>query len=184
MRLRYLSVPLLAAGLAFAVVNLSDGQTPPAPDTEASRVIRGYQIAPVRLNLRHRNRDLVGLGSYIVNAQAACSDCHTNPPFAAGGDPYLGQPIRINTAGYLAGGREFGPGIVSANITPDDHGLPAGLTFAEFKKVIRTGRDPEEPDEILQVMPWPFFRNMSDRDLLAIYEYLSAIPHIEGGGGS
>jgi hypothetical protein len=34
--------------------------------------------------------------------------------------------------------------------------------------------------DLLQIMPWPTFRNVSDRDLLASYEYLSAIPCIEG----
>ncbi len=29
---------------------------------------------------------------------------------------------------------------------------------------------------LLQVMPWPTVQNMSDHDLRAIYEYLSAIP--------
>jgi hypothetical protein len=155
---------------------------PPSPDSEASRIFRGYQIAPVPLKLRGRNRDLVGLGSYIVNAQAGCNDCHTNPPYAPGGDPYLGQPKKINVEGYLAGGMHFGPDIVSPNITPDEDGLPAGLTFPEYKHLIRTGHDPDDPDEILQVMPWPVFQNMTDRDLMAVYEYLRSIPSIEGGG--
>jgi len=29
-------------------------------------------------------------------------------------------------------------------------------------------------------MPWPTFQSMTDHDLRAIYEYLSAIPCIEG----
>ena len=29
-------------------------------------------------------------------------------------------------------------------------------------------------------MPWPTFQNMTDHDIDAIYEYLSAIPCIEG----
>ncbi|HEY0766382.1 MAG TPA: hypothetical protein VGD47_00375, partial [Steroidobacteraceae bacterium] len=33
---------------------------------------------------------------------------------------------------------------------------------------------------LLQIMPWPIYQNMSDRDLRAIYEYLSAIPCIAG----
>ena len=33
---------------------------------------------------------------------------------------------------------------------------------------------------LLQIMPWPTFQNMTDHDLRAIYEYLSAIPCIEG----
>ena len=168
---------LALSAVALGMAAVSSG-APPAPDTEASRIQRGYQIAPVPLKLRGLNRSLVGLGSYIVNAQAACNDCHTNPPFAAGGDPFEGEPEHINTAGYLAGGVPFGPTIVSRNITPDDEGLPAGLTFPEFKRVLRTGHDPDEEGRLLQVMPWPVFGKMTDRDLRAVYEYLRSIPSL------
>ena len=146
-------------------------------DDEQSRINRGFQIAPVKLKLKGKNRALVGLGSYIVNAQSGCNDCHTNPPYAPGGDPFLGEPEQINTEGYLAGGVAFGP-FISANITPDADGKPAGLTYQEFKRTLRTGHDPDDPDELLQVMPWPVFGKMQDRDLRAVYEYLSAIPSI------
>jgi len=32
----------------------------------------------------------------------------------------------------------------------------------------------------LQVMPWPNFKDLSDHDLRAIYEYLKAVPCVEG----
>jgi cytochrome c553 len=44
--------------------------------------------------------------------------------------------------------------------------------------VIRTGEDPDHPGQVLQVMPWPVYQTMSDDDLRAIYEYLSAVPAI------
>lgn len=133
----------------------------------------------MRLDLRVKNRALVGIGSYIVNAQAACNDCHTAPSHADGGNPFLGQFPVINVAEYLAGGRVFGPRIVSRNITPDlANGRPAGLTFEEFKTALRTGRDPDNPGHVLQVMPWPVFGRMTDHDLRAIYEYLRAIPSL------
>ena len=138
----------------------------------------GKRLAPVPLNLKGKKKDLVYRGSYIVNAQGGCNDCHTNPSYAPGGDPYRGEPTKINAAHYLAGGAQFGP-FTSPNITPDSHGLPAGLTFQEFKQVMRTGHDPDEPGEILQVMPWPVYGNMIDSDLKAVYEYLRAIPHAE-----
>jgi len=173
-------LPILTlTGVVTALAGVSNGQTPQAD--EAARVQRGYQINPVSLHLRGRDRTLVGLGSYIINAQGGCNDCHTNPPYAEGGDPFLGQPKRINTAGYLAGGQQFGPGIVSANLTPHENGLPAGLTFPEFKRALRTGHDPDDPGEILQVMPWPVYGNMTDRDLRAVYEYLRSIPSIDTG---
>jgi hypothetical protein len=165
----------VAVLLVIAFVASSEAERPASSDAE--RIQRGFQIAPVPLKFRRNNQELVGLGSYIVNAQAACNDCHTNPPFAEGGNPYLGQPERINAEHYLAGGTAFGP-FVSANITPDSHGRPAGLTFEEFLEVMHNGHEPDE-GELLQVMPWPIYRNMTRRDLRAVYEYLSSIPHAE-----
>ena len=146
-----------------------------ASQSFASRVAVGYRINPVELRLRGKNRLLVGLGSYLVNATGGCNDCHTHPSFAPGGDPFKGETEIINTAQFLAGGRQFGP-ITSANITPDENGRPAGLTFEEFEHLLRTGRD--EGGEILQVMPWNVYGKMTRFDLRAIYEYLSAIPSL------
>lgn len=145
---------------------------------------RGLAIAPVPLNLEEKSKRLVGEGSYIVNAQGACADCHTNPIFLPGGNPFLGQPERINTDRYLAGGRPFGGGLFkSANITPDAQGLPAGLTLDQFIEVMRTGKDFKnrhpQISPLLQAHPWPFFGKMTDDDLEAIYEYLRAVPHAE-----
>ena len=166
----------LLASAAFA-----DGSTVPpvGADTEAARIRIGYEIAPVQLDLRNRNRALVGLGSYIVNAQGGCNDCHTYPAFASGGDPYQGQPAVVNSEQYLTGGRQFGP-FTSVNLTPDEFGRPAGLTLWKFINTIRTGADPDGArpplPPLLQVMPWPVYAKMSNRDLRAIYEYLRAIP--------
>ncbi len=68
---------------------------------------------------------------------------------------------------------------MSRNLTPEN-GLPAGRTYAEFEQVMRTGIDLDQAHPqlgpLLQVMPWSVYQKMSDRDLLAIYTYLSAIP--------
>ena len=168
-------LPLL--GLA-AVASLPIYAQDDDNDVSSSRVRLGFRIAPVPLDVRHKNRALVGLGSYIVNAQGACNDCHTAPPFAAGGDPFQGQFTVVNSAVYLAGGAPFGPGIISRNLTPDSLGRPAGLTLEEFVTTLRTGRDPDDPGHILKVMPWPVYGQMSDRDLRAVYEYLRAIPSL------
>ena len=179
-------------------------------DRRESEVRIGFEIAPVPLNLEGKNRELVGLGSYIVNAQADCDGCHSaGPPteFAPGGNPYFGQPEKINTATYLGGGRDFGPyptptsalHIISRNLTPDKTGRPeGGHTFAEFLEIIRTGVDmdhlhpncsatvttnclqPPFKGDLLQIMPWPIYKNMTEHDLRAIYEYLSAVPCVEG----
>ncbi|MDP9158965.1 MAG: cytochrome C [Acidobacteriota bacterium] len=176
---------------------------------EASEIRRGLAIAPVPLNLEGKDRNLVGLGSYIVNAQGDCNGCHSAGPateFARGGNPYFGQPEVVNPATYLGGGRDFGPfpapgfpNIISRNLTPDKTGRPeGGRTFEEFVQIIRKGTDfdhlhptcsptvtsncipPPFDGDLLQIMPWPVYKNMTTHDLRAIYEYLSAIPCIEG----
>lgn len=42
--------------------------------------------------------------------------------------------------------------------------------------VMREGADFEGGRTSLQVMPWPYTRHLTDRELHAIYEYLRAIP--------
>jgi hypothetical protein len=187
---RFVLTAVMFAGLVFSMVLLSTprGQADDQGNDE-SRIQRGFAIAPVHLNLRGKDRAKVGLGSYIVNAQCVCSDCHTCPPYAPGHDPFEGgDGLVINGTNYLAGGTDFGPGppfnpaeIISRNITPDATGKPAGLTFEQFEHVLRTGDDPDHPGRKLLVMVWPIFRNMTDHDISAIYEYLRAIPHAEPG---
>jgi hypothetical protein len=185
-------------------------------DAEQSRIRRGFEIAPVPLNLQGKDRELVGLGSYLVNAAGDCDGCHSaGPPteYARGGNPYFkgNPPHVINQATYLGGGRDFGPlvpgatpHIVSRNLTPDNTGRPeGGRTFEEFRQIMRTGADLDhlhpncsDPSilassscfpaalpfngDLLQIMPWPVYQNMTDHELRAIYEYLSAIPCIAG----
>lgn len=151
---------------------------------DESRIRQGFDIAPVPLDLKGKNRALVGLGSYLVNAAGGCNDCHTNPSYATGGDPFKGQAKKINAKNYLAGGVQFGP-FTSRNLTPEANGKPAGLTFGEFRMVIRTGIDLDhlhpQISPLLQVMPWPVYQSLTDRDLAAIYEYLSSIPAAKPG---
>ena len=49
--------------------------------SEVTKILIGFRIAPVRLNLRGKNLALVGLGSYVVNAQGDCAGCHSNPQY-------------------------------------------------------------------------------------------------------
>jgi hypothetical protein len=124
---------------------------------------------------------------------------------AVGGNPFFGQPEVINPGAYLGGGQDFGPlvpgtpHIVSRNLTPDNTGKPiGGRSFAEFREIIRTGVDldhlhppcsasittgclpPPFDGNLLQIMPWPLFQNLTDHELRAIYEYLRTIPCIAG----
>ncbi len=152
---------------------------------DVERASLGLALSPVPLGQIGigRSRLLVGLGSYLVNT-SGCNDCHTNPSYVKGGDPFMGQPEQINTAGFLAGGMQFGP-FTSRNLTPDPNegNLPAGLTLDQFIHVMRTGEDLDklhpQMGPLLQVMPWPTFGKKTDLDLEAIYNYLLHIPHVD-----
>jgi hypothetical protein len=153
--------------------------------SDIERAELGLTIAPVPLGQVGigRGRLLVGLGSYLVDV-GGCNDCHTNPSYKDGGNPFMGQPEQVNTAGYLGGGMMFGP-FTSRNLTPDpkEGNLPAGLTLEDFIKTLRTGKDPDnahpQMGPLLQVMPWPNYGKMTDRDLEAIYNYLLHIPSVD-----
>ncbi len=164
-----------------------------ADGSESSKIQIGFRIAPVSLNLEGKNPALVGLGSYIVNAQADCAGCHSNPQYAPGGDPHLGEPEASDPSGHLRGGLQlFGPLVVPRNLTPNAAGRPGGLTLDQFLEVFSIGTDfdnapPVVPgphsSDLLQVMPWPVFSKMTDREKRAIYEYLRAIPCLPAGSG-
>jgi hypothetical protein len=106
------------------------------------------------------------------------------------------------------GGQDFGAypapnsplHIFTRNLTPDITGNPeGGHTLSEFMQIMRTGIDfdhihptcpPNSPQtnhcvpypfdgSLLQIMPWPAFQSMTDLELQAIYEYLSAIPCVD-----
>lgn len=197
-RTRIKSWATVAAGAAVLALMLTNSPLGKAndggddrEDDKDSRVQIGFAIAPpAHLNLAGKDRSLVGLGSYLVNAVGDCNGCHSAiPQYVPGGDPFMGQPTIINQAGYLAGGNPlFGPLILPRNLTPDKTGKPAGgATYQEFRNIMRTGIDPDHAHPqfgpFLQVMPWPVFRHMTENDLRAIYEYLSAIPCVEGDPG-
>src|SRR5205814_4632104 len=131
-----LAIVVLVGPLAHAAKDKDD-------DSDESRIRRGFESAPVPLNLAHKNRALVGLGSYIVNVVSECNGCHSAGPatqFATGHSPYFRPgpftpPAAVNPATYLGGGRDFGqvgpitsstipPHIVSRNLAPDTSGLP------------------------------------------------------------
>jgi hypothetical protein len=213
---RFISISLLTAAAALTLGLMSKSPVKAQSDDEGeggSRIERGFDAAPVKLNLKGKDRALVGLGSYIVNVTADCDGCHSaGPPTQFTSNPYLRPPLfvppaKINKATYLGGGRDFGPQIaapgyphiISRNLTPDKTGLPeGGRSFSQFLQIFRTGVDldhvhpncgpgalpgcmpPPFNGDLLQIMPWPAYSHMTEHDIRAIYEYLSAIPCIPG----
>jgi hypothetical protein len=225
---KLLFVAATSLAIVFAATSIKAPRANADDDDTNSKIKIGFEIAPVPLNLARRNKALVGLGSYIVNAVGDCNGCHTSggPPnfnYAAGGNPYFKQPLKVDPTVYLSGGSDFGPvgtptgpngypgpDMIARNLTPNKDGVPeGGMSLSQFKDILRHGTDfdhihptctsdqikeieegllpvciPTSPGntpdgDLLQVMPWPTFSHMTDKDIEAIYEYLSAIPCID-----
>jgi hypothetical protein len=175
------------AAIVLLMVNLVKGNAR-GDDDFVRRAQIGLRIAPLPLDLKGRDVELVGYGSYLVNAVVDCNGCHSIQEYATGGDPFLGQPKRIDAMDYLRGGlglpADNGQIVISRNIRPElPSGRPASKTFAQFSAVFRHGTDFDNPGQILQVMPWPGFQSMTNDDIRAIYEYLSALPPATAAGG-
>lgn len=190
MRFQTISTGLATLAIAAGTLILVQPHSQAANDKnttqdEKLKIQRGLEIvqhiAPaITLNLKGKDPDTVYLGSYIVNS-SSCNDCHTNPNYV--GNPFVGDPIQFNGTTYMGGGRSFGPGVISRNITPDAAGMPAGMTLDEFTQAMRNGVDVDHIHPLLQTMPWPRFKFLTDREIDAIYTYLSAIPCLEGDPG-
>jgi hypothetical protein len=136
-------------GLIAIVLALRLSKSPRAhanDDDSDTRIEIGFKIAPVPLNLEGKDRDMVGLGSYLVNAIGDCNGCHSSGsaplgiyPYVTGNNPYFSQPEKIDPTVYLSGGASFGtvgtptgpnnysgPAIIARNLTPDKTGRAEG----------------------------------------------------------
>jgi hypothetical protein len=126
----------------------------------------------------------------------------TDPTIYLSGGMNFSTALPFNVGPGLPYGNYLGPNIITRNLTPNKYGLPeGGKTLAQFMQILRTGVDmdhihptcttptpvPSPPYCIpppvdgsrLQVMPWPNYQDMRDKDIEAIYEFLSAIPCID-----
>ena len=101
-------------------------------------------------------------GEFLEYA-ADCAGCHTDwyhPGSAVNGQLFAGG----NLVDAPTGEKIFSP-----NLTPD----PSGISYYDenlFLQVIRTGRVGAR--KLHGVMPWVFYRSMSDDDLKAIFAWL------------
>src|SRR6185436_7143812 len=96
---------------------------------------------------------------------ANCTGCHT--PIDKTGAPLAGME-------WAGGLNLVGPwgNVHSVNLTPDPSGIPY-YTEELFLRAIRHGNPGGKP--LNPVMPWSYFRNMTDEDLKSIFAYLQTL---------
>jgi hypothetical protein len=102
---------------------------------------------------------------------ASCADCHT-PQDQMG--QYI-QNLRF-AGGFVFDGLSEKKKVASANITSDPTGIPY-YDETTFINTIRNGQIGAR--KIDAVMPWGFYRNMTDDDLKAVFAFVHALPPIK-----
>jgi mono/diheme cytochrome c family protein len=111
--------------------------------------------------------DKVAYGGYIVNALAHCLECHT---------PQVG-PARDYEHQMGAGGFRFeyaGTIAYSRNITPDKETGIGNWTDDQIKRAITQGID-KDGKQLIPLMPYSFFKNMTAEDVDAVVAYLHTL---------
>ncbi len=114
--------------------------------------------------------DRLKYGKYLVTA-GHCDACHT--PTDDAGNPLPGMAFAGGAPliGTWEGGKKFKT-VNALNLTPD----PSGISYFDelmFIDVIRNGGFRTRP--LSNIMPWAYFRNLSDDDLKAIFTYLHSL---------
>lgn len=112
---------------------------------------------------------LLERGTYLVEGIAACGTCHARP----------GQES-ADIKGDLAGGIPFrirGRAAYAANITPHPETGIGGWSDTDIVRAIRQGRRPDGTRIV--AMPIELYRQISDRDALAIATYLRSLKPVE-----
>jgi mono/diheme cytochrome c family protein len=112
--------------------------------------------------------DPVKRGEYLV-ALGNCASCHT---------PHdkTGAPI---SSLYLAGGEKLkGPwgDVTSPNLTSHASGI-SYYDEQQFISTIRTGQ--VKARKLNSIMPWGYFKNMTDDDLRSIFVYLRSLKPVK-----
>ena len=121
---------------------------------------------------------LLERGAYLVEGIAACGTCHARPGQESAATPGdLAGGIRFRLRGYTA----YAP-----NITPDPETGIGRWNNTDIIRALRQGRRPNGTR--IGGMPFELYRNLSDRDALAIATYLQSLKPVKNrvprlGGG-
>jgi mono/diheme cytochrome c family protein len=111
--------------------------------------------------------DQLKRGAFLVR-MASCADCHTAQ-----------ERGKVKPGFEFGGGLLFNPPtgtVMAANITPD----ASGTSYYDedlFVQAMRTGNVKARP--LSPIMPWYFYRNMTDDDLKAVFAYIRTLKPVK-----
>lgn len=150
-------VVVLGGGYAFARTK-KPAQRPPSAET--------IEATEARL----------ARGKYLVEHVVVCMDCHSERDWGRYGAPAKGVP---GSGGDCMGEDVGAPGkICVSNISSSkEHGIGA-WTDGEILRAVREGVD-REGNALFPMMPYPFYRSLSDEDARAVVAFVRTLPASE-----
>jgi mono/diheme cytochrome c family protein len=121
-----------------------------------------------------RTPERLARGRYLVNGIGECFACHGPFESKTPGWP----PVRGKEGSGLENFSSETPGVVAANLTPDRETGIGNWTDDMLARAIREGVGHDGRVLHPNVMPYEFYRSMSDEDLASVIVYLRSIPAI------
>lgn len=136
---------------------------------------RNPATAPPANIVVDKSPERVARGKYIFTRLSYCDDCHSEQDFSR-----LARPVVESTRGYgkLMADKDMPGEIYAANITPDVETGIGSWTDGEKIRAIREGVD-KNGRTLFPIMPYSFYRYMSDDDVQALVAYLDTMPAIQ-----
>lgn len=122
-----------------------------------------------------KSPERVERGKYIFTRLSYCDDCHSEQDFSR-----LARPVVLPTRGYgkLMADKDMPGEIYAANITPDMETGIGSWTDGEKIRAIREGVD-KNGRTLFPIMPYAYYRYMSDEDVQALVAYLDTMPAVK-----
>ncbi len=158
----------------IAFLNSDDPLLAPSSDNRVSelsllgKALTQFAFSPLPYPEHYQKvpslEDQVEYGEYLVNAQLLCFGCHS-----ATHEINLSEPR--NTVGYLQGGNEFGPDLISPRIIRDDDGI-GDWVEADFLNTLKTGTTPDGRSLRLPMTAYP---QLEEAEMKAIWAYLGTV---------
>ena len=151
-----LSIPVILAGAFLYLYVRGPSSAEPAN--------RRVEMSPQRIER----------GRYLFTAVAACDTCHSDRDFT-----HLDGPVVAASRGRGRIVAQAGlPGvIVAGNITPDQETGIGAWTDGEKIRAIREGIG-KDGRALYPMMPYAYYRSMSDDDVQAVVAYLNSLASI------
>ncbi len=125
-----------------------------------------------------RTPERLARGKYLVEGLLQCPACHSDVDFSKRPpEPLPGEKIGGHTFSNVELGLPEPNRVVAPNISPDPEFGAGTWKDADFVRALRQGIG-HDGRTLFPLMPYEFFRNLSDEDLASTIVYIRSLPPV------